>query len=60
MLPPEQNSNESNSWSMNKIATSISLLKSVIGTEGFVQASQQNNPDLLSQVQRKLAQLENE
>jgi hypothetical protein len=60
MLPPEQNSNESNSWSMNKIATSISLLKSVIGSEGFVQASQQNNPDLLSQVQRKLAQLENE
>jgi hypothetical protein len=59
MLPPEQNSNESNSWSMNKIATSISLLKSVIGTEGFVQASQQN-PDLLSQVQRKLAQLEHE
>jgi len=60
MLPPEQNSNESNSWSMNKIATSISLLKSVIGMEGFVQASQQNNPDLLSQVQRKLAQLEHE
>jgi hypothetical protein len=60
MLPPEQNSNESNSWSMNKIATSISLLKSVIGTEGFVQASQQNNPDLLSQVQKKLAQLEHE
>lgn len=60
MLPPEHNSNESNSWSMNKIATSISLLKSVIGTEGFVQASQQNNPDLLSQVQRKLAQLEHE
>lgn len=44
---------------MNKIATSISLLKSVIGTEGFVQASQQN-PDLLSQVQKKLAQIENE
>jgi hypothetical protein len=60
MLPPEHNSNESNSWSMNKIATSISLLKSVIGTEGFVQASQQNNPDLLIQVQRKLAQLEHE
>jgi len=45
---------------MNKIATSISLLKSVIGSEGFMQASQQNNPDLLSQVQKKLAQLEHE
>jgi hypothetical protein len=59
MLPPDHNSNGSDSWSMNKIATSISLLKSVIGTEGFVQASQQN-PDLLSQVQKKLAQIENE
>jgi hypothetical protein len=58
MLPPEHNSSN-NSWSMNKIATSISLLKSVIGSEGFVQASQQN-PDMLSQVQRKLAQLETE
>jgi hypothetical protein len=59
MLPPEHNSSNNNSWSMNKIATSISLLKSVIGSEGFVQASQQN-PDLLSQVQKKLAQLETE
>ena len=59
MLPPDHSNGSNSSWSMNKIATSISLLKSVIGTEGFVQASQQN-PDLLSQVQKKLAQLENE
>ena len=33
------------------------MLKSIIGTEGFIQASSQN-PDLLSQVQKKIADIE--
>jgi hypothetical protein len=57
MLPPDHSSNQS-SWSLNNIATSITLLKQVIGSEVFQKASQ-SNPDLLTEVQKKLTELEN-
>ena len=58
MLPHETRK-DSSEWSTQKIATSITLLKSVFGVDGpaLLDASKKN-PDLLSEVQKKLSELE--
>ena len=56
---PHETGKDTSAWSTQKIATSITLLKSVFGIDGpaMLDASKKN-PDLLSEVQKKLSELE--
>ncbi len=63
MLPPGQSDN-AGGWTTEKIATSITLLKSILGTAGpaMLASSQsqggQKNVDLMQEVQKKISELE--
>jgi len=59
MLPPSKDGS-GQAWSPESVAQALTLFKAILGTGGpaLLQSAKQQQPDLLSEVQKKLQQLE--